>query len=305
MKTTKIIPLICIIAIVMAATFSPVQGDALFVHDYAMDEYLLGQQQTQILFGYTKENLYVDKKIRYTGSWMKRIFGKEKEERETTHILLDKDMIREFDWFKSRITNYPLAKLCDVKALKESAKEYSGADEILSKRYEVKKPEFSLEIMPETVEIGGYSCTHAKAKLKLVTEDIKKKAKSITIVTQDLWASQNVPGYDQYQMFHEKLAKRVGLESQRLGNLTYILRYWQDSLAPISEKLERVKGYPVKSVVSIIGTYIEDIDSDTPKENTLEIKKETMILADVNLEKIDISRFYPDTDTQLGEVTIE
>ncbi|MEA1968172.1 MAG: hypothetical protein U9N77_08130 [Thermodesulfobacteriota bacterium] len=305
MKTTNIISLICFLAIVMAAAFSPVQGDVLFVHDYTMDEYLLGQQKTQILFGYTKEKLYINKNLRYTGSWMKRIFGKEKQERETTHILLDKNIIREFDWFRSRITNYPLEKLCDVEALKEAAKKYTGADEILAKRYKVKKPEFFLEIMPETIETGGYPCTHVKAELKLVTEDIKKKAKSITIVTQDLWVSKEVPGFNQYRLFHEKLAKRVGLESQRLGTLTYILRYWQGSLAPIREKLERVEGYPVKSIISITGAYIENIDSDAPKENTLEIKKEIMILADVNLDKIDINRFNPDAETPFGEITVK
>jgi len=301
----KQLTLICIIS--LAAVFSlffcaPALADVLFVYEYDLDEYLMGEQKTLVFSAYKDQQLYIDKKIRYTGSWTKRFFGKEKQERKTVHILLDRDMVRELDWYRSRITNYPLEKLSDVDALKESAKLYQEADDFLAKRYSVKKPIFSLSIISDDDTAQGYTCTHVKSELTLETEDIKKDAKSLTIVIQDLWVSTQVPGFSQYQNFHETLARRMGLQAQRLGPLNYILQYWQGSLSAIKDKLDRVKGVPVKSILSVKGSYIENLSADKPEQSDLEIKKETMVLKEIRQGKFDLDLFMP--DTPFGEKTV-
>ncbi len=267
-------------------------ADVLFTHECTSDEYFMGTQQTRLVAAYTKNAMYVDKNIRYTGNWMKRFFGEVKEQRDTTHFLLDKNQIREIDWKKASIMIYPFEKIKDSGWMKAKTQRMEGADEIINARYKVLDPVFHIKFPPETKIINGYECNKIEAILKLETRDIKKGASSITLIRQDLWVSYKVPGYDQFAAFMEKLAGKLGLEAARTGNLNFILRYWHGSLEPIKDSLEKVKGYPVKNSFIVEAEYIKNIDGKNPETIKKQIKKETITLKEVKVtDKLDVSRF--------------
>lgn len=291
---------LCLCASVLSSTVS---ADVRFIHDYSLDEYLLGKQKTVLDISYVGDGLYIDKVERLTGSLMKKFFGKEKEEHSTIHILLDKDMIREFDYYKSKIYNYPLEKLGDIELLRTQADERKEMNEFLAERYSVREPVFSLEILPGTFRESGYDCTRVEVILKLETDDKKKHARSITDVRQTLWVSGDVPGYDEYAGFHRRLATRMGLEAERLGPLTYTLIYWKGSLEAIHDKLVLVSGYPVRSEVRVTGSYVEHTDTPNPRTSTMEIKTETMVLKSVSTDPIDPVSFIP--KEPFGVVTVK
>lgn len=295
----------CLLAAAIVQAVPPALADVLYVHAYSLDEYLLGEQKAEVRAGYSGGRLYIDKRNRLTGSFMKRFFGEEKEDRSTLHIFLDEDVIREFDWYKGKIFQYPLDRLADVEAMKVEAEKYEEAEEFLASRYQVKDPVFTLDVMPEKDLRDGYDCRVVKAFLRLETEDIKKKARSITRVEQTLWLSEDVPGYAEVNRFHQSLADRMGLEAERLGPLTYLLVYWKGSLEPIQDKLALVSGYPVRSEVTVNGAYEQHIDSPEKKISTMQIKSEIMTLKEAVPGPLDLAPFTPTASQPFGLVIVD
>ncbi|OQX25489.1 MAG: hypothetical protein BWK80_15380 [Desulfobacteraceae bacterium IS3] len=55
---------------------------------YKIKEYLIGEKEAELSAAYSAGRMFVDKKTKYTGSWMKRLFGKVEEKRETSHLIL-------------------------------------------------------------------------------------------------------------------------------------------------------------------------------------------------------------------------
>lgn len=267
-------------------------GDVLFIHDYQSDEYLLGKQESELRVGYTPRAMLVDKQTRYTGSWMKRFFGEVKEQRDTTHFLLEKRRIREIDWYRSKILTLPFESIQHVRMLQANNAMTEGAVEIINARYQVTDPVFTITVAPETKTVDGYPCRYIEADLRLETRDLKKNAASITLIRQHLWVSDAVPGADQYDDFHRHLAETLGLEAERLGQLNFLLRYWQGPLAPIRESLIQIKGYPVQNDFFVEAQYVKNINSQTPSVISKMIKKERMILRKAKvIETLDESRF--------------
>ncbi len=249
-----------------------------YVHQYTIDEYFLGEQQALIEILYTEDAMYTDRTTRYTGSWMKRIFGKVKEERFTAQFLLKEEQIREVNWYRNKVLIYPLDQLADTAWIPKLEKQQETVEEILKERYEVAEPELILQVFPETETIEGYPCRRIRAELRMKTIDKKKNSQSITEVFQDVWVSEEVPGLEQYHEFHRKLGERIGLDAQRLGKLNLILRYWKGSLDPIRDRLDTAKGYPVKHLLTLDAIYVSNVGTDAEKTVKKRIKTETMVL---------------------------
>nr|WP_319393613.1 hypothetical protein [uncultured Desulfobacter sp.] len=267
-------------------------ADVLFVHDYQSDEYLMGKQESELRVGYTPRAMLVDKQTRYTGSWMKRFFGEVKIQRDTTHFLLDKRRIREIDWYKNKIVTLPFENLHHVRMLQTDNAMMQGTAEILNARYKVLEPVFDITVSPETKIVGGYPCRYISADLRLETRDLKKGAASITLIRQHLWVSDAVPGADQYDDFHRKLAETLGLEAERLGQLNFLLRYWEGPLDAIRESLAQIKGYPVQNDFSVQAQYVKNTDSPNPAVISKMIKRERMTLGEATvMDSLDESRF--------------
>lgn len=267
-------------------------ADVLFVHDYQSDEYLMGKQESKLQVGYTPRVMLVDKQTRYTGSWMKRFFGEVKIQRDTTHFLLEKRRIREIDWYKNKIVTLPFENLHHVQMLQADGAMMQGVAEILNARYKVLDPVFAITVSPETKIVGGYPCRYIRADLRLETRDLKKRAASITLIRQHLWVSNAVPGAEQYDAFHRQLAATLGLEAERLGQLNFLLRYWQGPLDPIRDSLAQIKGYPVQNDFSVQAQYIKNTDSPNPAVISKTLKKERMTLGKATvMEALDESRF--------------
>jgi hypothetical protein len=223
---------------------------------------------------------------------MKRFFGEVKEQRDTTHFLLEKRRIREIDWYRSKILTLPFESIQHVRMLQANNAMTEGAVEIINARYQVTDPVFTITVAPETKTVDGYPCRYIEADLRLETRDLKKNAASITLIRQHLWVSDAVPGADQYDDFHRHLAETLGLEAERLGQLNFLLRYWQGPLAPIRESLIQIKGYPVQNDFFVEAQYVKNINSQTPSVISKMIKKERMILRKAKvIETLDESRF--------------
>ena len=270
---------------------SPCRADVLFIHDHKTTEYLMGKQDAELLIGYTGQAMFIDKKIRYTGKMMTTLFGKVTEERETAHFLLDKDQIREMDYGRGKIIVFPFERLSDVNWVKQKQQISEADAKIIRERYRVSEPVLSVKILPQKENMNGYLCQVVEADLRLETVDVKKNSSSVTLVKQKLWVSDAVPGYAQYRAFHEKLAKRLGFDAVRLGGLNGMLRYWDGSLDPIRKSIKDVKGYPVKSIISVEGHYTAGVGTTSAKTSSVNLKEESSELREALTDKPVKARF--------------
>jgi hypothetical protein len=292
----SVIALMAAAALLLCAV--PCKADVLFIHDVRMEDYYGGSQNAELLAGYTPQAMFIDRTARYTGIFLKTFWGKEKEVRETTHFLLDKDQIRELDYHKNKTVIYSFDKLSDINWIDRSITKKMDEDvaQKIKDRYRPLPPKLSVTIHPEKETIGGYVCTRVDADLYLETVDMKKNATSVTLVKQKLWVSTKVPGYDQYNAFQNKLAKRLGLDALRLGNLSILLGYWNGSLDPIRNSLKDIKGYPVKSITTVEGRFTEGTDTASPKIFSKRLKEESVELKKVSMERMGKERFAVPSD---------
>lgn len=282
--------IITAVAVLLLFT-SPCRADVLFIHDHKTTEYLMGKKDAELLIGYTDRAMFIDKNIRYTGKMMTTLFGKVKEARETAHFLLDKDQIREMDYYKGKIIVFPFERLSDVNWIKQKQQISEADAKIIRERYRVSEPVLSVKILPRKEEMNGYPCQVVEADLRLETIDVKKNSSSVTLVKQKLWVSEAVPGYAQYRAFHEKLAKRLGFDAVRLGGLSGMLRYWDGSLDPVRKSIKDVKGYPVKSTLSVEGRYTAGVGTASAKTSSVNLLEESSELREALTDKPVKPRF--------------
>ncbi len=295
------------IGTLLALFFSELDSyaQALFIHDYTINEFVVGTKKAELAILYNGDQKYLDKKTTYTGNLLKKWFGTKKTIRESTHILLDKDIIREVDYVKNRVLDFPLKKITDP----DWYDRYSPQDiskptkKMIDTRYHVQEPLFTIKLNPEKQIFNKYSCSHITADVRLETIDKTKNASSITLIKLELWLTNQVPGFTDYEYFNEKLGKRLGLDAARLGPLENILDHWHESLDSMKKYLKDVNGYPVKKELSVTAVYKAKTNTPLPEITRKEIKNISEVLQKVILEKPDIERFIVPPDFKI--ITVE
>ncbi len=274
---------------------SPGFGGVLHLFDYTIDEFVVGEKQAELAVCYANGNKYSDKRTTYTGSFLKKWFGGEKTTRETANVLLDQDLIREIDYLKHRVVDYPLARIVDPDWYdRHSPLEIpSSAQTMIDTRYEVKTPQFSLTISPESVVVDNRPCTHVIATLRLETLDKIKNASSVTLIRQAMWLTDQVKGIDEFRAFNRAMEARLGIDAARVGIFGNILGYWQGGLDSIGASLSSVSGYPVKKEVSVTAVYTAGLGTDEVKRTEASISKIAVNLRKVIENPPGMERFYP------------
>ena len=280
------------ITIFVISIHSQLFANVIFTHEYKSVEYMLGQVDAEINFGYSDNVMYINKITKFNSSFLKRFFGKVKKGRSTSEFNLKKNAIYEIDWEKEYIYKYSLNKISDPNWHKEKKKFSKQVNEFSKKRYNVNKPNISFEFHEKKEIIKNYLTSPVTIRLNLKTFDKKKNAASITNIEQTLWLTKDIKGLETYSKFNNKLSKKTGVNFYRLGSLSYILKNFNQSLDSIKENLIKIKGYPVKSHLHVKGSYIENLNTKKEKKSTMVFKDETMILKNVSVtDKLDKKMF--------------
>lgn len=304
-KRYALLRAILLSAIILVVSVSNSRANVLFIHDYAINEFMIGTKKAELAILYTDDKKLIDKKTTYTGSFLKKWFGSNQTIRETTHILLNEDVIREIDYVKHNVLDFPLERITSPEWYDKYSKEDipSITREMVDSKYQVLAPVFTIKTTPGNETINNYSCKHVTADVRLETIDKKKNAASITHIKLDLWLTNEIQGFSEYQSFNEKLGKRLGLDAVRLGPLANLLDNWQGSLEPIKHDLDDIQGYPVKSDLSVTAVYKTKTDTSSPEITKKEIKTVSDILQKVIPGQGDFKRFSIPADYKI--VTIK
>ncbi|OQY00480.1 MAG: hypothetical protein B6I26_07875 [Desulfobacteraceae bacterium 4572_130] len=282
------------VTILIISIHSQLFADVVFIHEYKSVEYMLGKVDGEINFGYSDNVMYIDKITKFNGNFLKRFFGKVKTGRSTSEFNLKKNAVYEIDWEKEYIYKYSFDKISDPNWHKEKNKFTKQVNEFSKKRYKVDKPDIFFKFHKKKEMVKGYLTNPVTIQLNLKTFDKKKNAASITNIEQTLWLTKDIKGLKTYSEFNNKISEKTGVNSYRLGCLSYILKNFNKSIDSIKENLVKVKGYPVKSHLHVKGSYIENLNTEKEKKSTMVFKDETMILKNVLVtDKLDKKMFSP------------
>lgn len=255
------------------------RADITYVHEVEAEDLFTGKKLLAVTTSYRADGMYMDQRRQYTGSWMQLLFGGVREDRRTVHISLATQDIREVDWGRDKCRIFPLARLKDPAWIRSLEKAQEDDQPLMPDRYDVRPPQLSITADRPDESCGKYRCRRVSARLLQHTYDRLREAHSITEVQQELWLSDEVPGWDEGTRVHRELGAILGLEEERLGPLSFLLSYWQGSLQPLAKDLEKIRGYPVKSRVRVTAHYV-------PKEGESKrvsrvVNEETSILKEV------------------------
>lgn len=255
---------------------------------------MLGKTDIEMKVGYTADAKYANKETRYKSSFLKRFFGKVKVGRSTNTFNLKENTLSEVDWENAYIYTYPLASISDPEWHKKRAPFSKERETFAKERYIVKDPEILFEFYDAPEHVAGYTTRKVDIQLNLLTIDKKKNAQSITHITQSLWLTDAVKGFDLYNQFNRQLALKTGVHQHRLGVLGDLLSNYPNDLRAIENDLSKIKGYVVKSHLLIRGSYIQNRKDKPSKKSTLILKDETMTLTGVQtMAALDRSAFQP------------
>jgi hypothetical protein len=290
-KSPLTIAALLLAAALLGLPAAAARADATFINDYRMTELMLGDKEIELTVAYAPAGKFLEKKTRFTGSWMKRFFGEVKEEKVASYFFLDRGEIREIDWQNGRIFVFPFEKLKDSPWVQTRKAENEELRAFLEERYRAIPAKLEIDVADALETVDGYPCRRVTAEMVTGTDDLKKKSRSVTVMRQELWLSEAVPGYADVVAFREALARRLGIEAERLGNFSDLLKAWDGPLEPVIDKLRQATGYPVKSTLSVDAHYTSGLDTDAPKTITKRLKTETASLREVQLEPVDVTRF--------------
>lgn len=270
------------------------QADVLFTHEETSHDFMLGETSAKVLLGYTHDVKYTDKLTCYQSGFLKRFFGKVKTGRNTSQFDLKENTVSEVDWENRYVYVYAIANISDPEWHRKRNPMMKERRELIEQRYEVSPPMISFEFSEEPETVNGYSTKKVVIKLNLETTDKKKNAKSITRITQSLWLSTEVKGYDLYTNFNEALSRKTGVNCHRLGLSGDLLSYYPLDLTSIEDDLSRVCGYAVKARFLLEGSYIQNFADKPPKKTDKVFKDQTTVLTCVQeTSSLDSSLFLP------------
>ncbi len=271
-----------------------VMADVLFTHEIQSYDYLMGNTDTRMIIGYTDGIKYTDQEVQYKASFLKRFFGKVKTGRNTSEFNLKNNTMSEIDWANRYVYTYSLDRVSDPDWHKKRAPLAKEREAFTKERYLVSPPDISFEFSDEKEIIQGYSTRRVDIRLNLRTLDKKKNTHSDTNITQSLWLTDHVKGFDQYSAFNKNLSLKTQLDPHRLGLLGDLLENYPYDLNDIADELSKIRGYAVKSHLYIEGSYIQNNSKPIPKKSTLILKEETMLLKDIMVTSaLDTSLFTP------------
>ena len=257
------------------------QADVLFTHEEKSHDFMLGETSATIRLGYTGDTKHTDRQTRYQSGLLKRFFGKVKTGRNTSTFDMKENTISEVDWENRYIYVYAIEDISNPEWHRKTSPMAAERRELVEQRYEVAAPRISFEFSRDPETVNGYLTRRVDIRLNLETHDKKKDAKSLTRITQSLWLSTKVKGYDLYTNFNRALCKKTGVNRHRLGLLADLLSYYPQDLASIETDLSRINGYAVKTKFLVEGSYIQNFADKPPKRTDKVFKNETCVLTSV------------------------
>lgn len=193
-----------------------------------------------------------DDQYTYTGRF-KTLAGGGKPHSSTSIVRLDRDLVWSLDPQKKEYTERSLAEM--RAALEKGAAEAQSRADNPDARG-AKDVEMTYKVDVERTgkkeKVNGFDAENVIVTITATPKDAKtgESAGSYTM-EMDQWLAPQVPGQAEVTAFYRRYAERMGLDPQMQNQFAGLLRRYGEAVKQAAGKLKDLKGYPVRSTVTM------------------------------------------------------
>jgi hypothetical protein len=193
-----------------------------------------------------------DEQNTYTGRFQ-TLAGGGKPRASVQITRLDREVFWTLDPDKKQYTELTFA---DMRQLMESG--MGGAQAEAKKPGKDRSQDVQMEYTVDVQRTGkkdrinGFNAEEVIVTLTATPRDAEtKESMGAYTMTMDEWLAPAAPGAGEVQAYHRRLAEKLGLDPQMQRMAVGAMAMYGDALKQMAEKLKDLKGYPVRSTLTM------------------------------------------------------
>lgn len=189
-----------------------------------------------------------DDQYTYTGRF-KTLAGGGKPKNSTEIVRLDRDLMWSLDPAKKEYTELTFAQVREAMARGVAE---ARADAAESQRASNAEVTYKVDVQRtgKKEKVNGFDAENYLVTITATVKDKQDGGSGSYSIKLDQWLSTQVPGQAEASAFFRKYAEKMGLDPQ-MRQMAGLMAQYGDALEQAAEKLKELKGYPVRSTVTL------------------------------------------------------
>lgn len=186
-----------------------------------------------------------DEQYTYTGRF-KTLAGGGKPRNSAEIVRLDRDVMWSLDPEKKEYSELSFAEMREMmaQASAEAAKSERKSDVEMTYKVDVQRT-------GKKEKVNGFDAENYLVTVTATAKDAKSGDAAAYTMKMDQWLSTQVPGQAEATAYFRKFAEKMGLDPQ-MRQMSGLLAQYGDALKQAADKLKDLKGYPVRSTVTML-----------------------------------------------------
>lgn len=193
-----------------------------------------------------------DEQFTYTGRF-KTLAGGGKPKSSADIVRLDRDLAWQLDVQKREYTELSFAELREMME-KGMANGQAGMDGPEGRRGRDVEMTYKVDVQRpgKKDKVNGFDAENVIVTITATPKDAGtgESAGSYTL-KMDQWLSAQVPGQSEVAAFYRRYAEKMGFDPQVQNQFAGLARQYGDAVKQAAAKLKDLKGYPVRSTVTM------------------------------------------------------
>jgi len=248
----------------------------------------MGEMETETVTKIKGDKKREESITKFAGGMMKMMM-KGKEEKEISITRLDKGVVWDIDLKEKSYTELSfeqmkkMMKMAKPQLLEKEKKEVEA------------KTTFKVNNTGKKGKISGYICEEVLVKMITEGKDPKTGEEGKLTVDVQMWVTQEVKEFGQIEAFNKKMAQKLGMGEYGEKMFGGMGQFGVDTEL-LSKKAEEVKGFPLKTVV----TMKPEMDMETEDELKEEDEGDEEDEEDEENEEEDYSEMQKEMMKKMG-----
>lgn len=186
-----------------------------------------------------------DEQYTYTGRF-KTLAGGGKPRNSAEIVRLDRDLMWSLDPAKKEYSELSFAEMREMMA--QAGAEAAGAERKsdVEMTYKV-----DVQRTGKKEKINGFDAENYLVTVTATAKGAKSGDAAAYTMKMDQWLSTQVPGQAEATAYFRKFAEKMGLDPQ-MRQMSGLMAQYGDALKQAADKLKDLKGYPVRSTVTML-----------------------------------------------------
>jgi len=186
-----------------------------------------------------------DEQYTYTGRF-KTLAGGGKPRNSAEIVRLDRDVMWSLDPEKKEYSELSFAEMREMMA-------QAGAEAARSERKSDVEMTYKVDVQRtgKKEKVNGFDAENYIVTVTATAKDAKSGDAAAYTMKMDQWLSTQVPGQAEATAYYRKFAEKMGLDPQ-MRQMSGLMAQYADAFKQAADKLKDLKGYPVRSTVSML-----------------------------------------------------